>query len=243
MTIKHTLTVSNVFFVRGERTVLVDTGAPNSENRILSAMRKHGIAEKDVSLILLTHAHSDHAGSAAALREHLQVPVAVHAADREMLRRGTNSTFVSLGLEARMSRRFVDVPFPGLDADLLIDERTDLSAYGLDARIMHTPGHSEGSISLRLPNGDAIVGDILRGGMAGGMFLGGVPHFPYFLYDITDKAEVYRSVEKVFTAGAARFFVGHGGPISRQAVSAWLTAHRSERFTAQPTAPQANSMR
>lgn len=215
---KVNLTIANAYLVRGERTVIVDTGAPGSASRILDALTRQGITREEVSLILLTHAHSDHAGSAAELRRLLSVPVAVHAADAEMLRRGDNGRLVSVGWEAKMSRRFVDKPFPGLDADILVDEATDLSAYGIAGRLLHTPGHSPGSVSLLLPDGKAVAGDILRGGIMGGMVLSGRPSYPYFLYDLDDIGELQGSIRKVLDAGAQRLYIGHGGPLLREDV-------------------------
>lgn len=220
--IKINLTIANAYLIRGKKTVVVDTGAPGSAPRILRALARQGVAGKDVSLILLTHAHSDHAGSAAALCEALDAPVAIHAADAEMLRRGDNGLFHAVGLEAAMSKPFVDKPFPGLAADVLIDEETDLTRYGIQGRLLHTPGHSPGSISLLLPDGEAIAGDILRGGIMGGVLLSGRPSYPYFLYDLDDKRELRRSIQKVLEAGAQRLYVGHGGPLSRRAVEKWL---------------------
>jgi hydroxyacylglutathione hydrolase len=224
---KINLTIANAYLVRGDKTIIVDSGAPGSAPRILRAMAQQGIARENVSLILLTHAHSDHAGSAADLRRFLGAPVAVHPADAEMLQRGDNGRFIAVGWEAKMSRRFVDRPFPGLAADILVDERTDLNAYGIEGRLLHTPGHSPGSVSLLLPDGEAIVGDILRGGTMGGMILSGRPSYPYFLYDTDDKVKLQDSVGEVLDAGTRRLYVGHGGPLSKENVAQWLEEKRA----------------
>ena len=71
-------------------------------------------------------------------------------------------------------------------------------------------------------NGDAIIGDILRGGMMGGAFLAARPNYPFFLYDLADKRVILESVQRVLDAGAQRLYVGHGGPLPRQAVAQWL---------------------
>lgn len=224
---KINLTIANAYLVRGEKTVIVDTGAPGSASRILRALAQAGTAQEDVSLILLTHAHSDHAGSAGELRAILGAPVAVHAADAAMLQRGDNGRFIPVGWEAKMSQRFVDKPFPGLAADILIDESTDLRPYGIDGRLLHTPGHSPGSVTLLLPEGEAIAGDILRGGIMGGMMLSGRPSYPYFLYNLDDKVELRHSLRKVLDAGAQRLYVGHGGPMARGNVARWLAENEA----------------
>ena len=168
MLTKLNLTIANVYLVKGPQLVVVDTGAPGSAPKILAALSRQGFVPADVALILLTHAHSDHAGSAAELRQATGAPVAVHRGDLAMLRRGDNGKVFPTDLEARISQRFVDKPFPALDPDLVLDDQSDLRALGVDAELLSTPGHSPGSISMLFANGDAIIGDILRGGIMGG---------------------------------------------------------------------------
>jgi glyoxylase-like metal-dependent hydrolase (beta-lactamase superfamily II) len=220
------LVVANVYIVQGEKTILVDTGAESSAGWILRALKQHHISPEELSMIVLTHAHVDHAGSARRLREQLRVPVAVHEADAQMLKRGDNGTLQTLGAEAVIVKFVMDHPFPSLDADILLDSSTDLRRWGVDARLLHTPGHTSGSISLLFTNGDAIVGDVLRGGIMGGTFLASRPNYPYFLPHQNDKRTLLHSVQKLLDAGVERFFVGHGGPLSRVDVQRWLSLQK-----------------
>lgn len=222
MIVKINLTIANAYLIKGPKAVLVDTGAPGSAPKILQALAKEGIAPESLALILLTHAHSDHAGSAAELRRLTGAPVAVHAGDAAMLRRGSNGVMLPIGVEARLSQRFVDRPFPGLEPDITLQDTSDLGALGVAARLLTTPGHSPGSISLVFEDGAAIVGDILRGGLMGGAIWSGRPNYPYFLYNMADKATLHASVAQVLAAGAETFFTGHGGPLVRQDVLRWL---------------------
>lgn len=224
--IRINLVVANVYIVRGRRTVLVDTGAETSAGWIMRAMNQHGVSPNELSMILLTHAHVDHAGSARRLRDRLGAPVAVHQADAAMLRRGDNGITQTLGREAVVIKYFMDHPFPSLEADIHLDQSTDLRSYGLDARLLHTPGHTAGSISLLFDDGDAIAGDVLRGGVMGGAFLASKPAYPYFLPSMDDKPVLLDSVQKLLDDGARRFLVGHGGPLKRDAVQRWLDTQR-----------------
>ena len=94
---KIPLWVSNAYLVRGSRPILVDTGSPKEESRILRALEREGIRAADLSLILHTHVHSDHVGSTAALRGHTKALTAYHSADDLIMRRGNNGTLKPTG--------------------------------------------------------------------------------------------------------------------------------------------------
>jgi hydroxyacylglutathione hydrolase len=165
------LPLVNSYLVRGERWLLVDSGAPGDEHRILRAAAAHGVQPGDIGLILLTHGHVDHFGGAAALRALTGAPVAVHHADAGILRSGRNPDLAALGWEGRLFRPFLPWSAPPLEPDIVFDDDFTLHAYGLDATILATPGHSPGSITLLLPDRTMIVGDLLRGGYLGGRLL------------------------------------------------------------------------
>jgi glyoxylase-like metal-dependent hydrolase (beta-lactamase superfamily II) len=84
------LPIVNVFLLRGERTVLVDAGAPGDGPAILRAAAALGVAPRDIALILLTHGHVDHFGAAAWLRQATGAPLAAHPGDLATMRSGRN---------------------------------------------------------------------------------------------------------------------------------------------------------
>ncbi|MEZ4611311.1 MAG: MBL fold metallo-hydrolase [Caldilineaceae bacterium] len=140
------LPLANAYLVQGRQTILVDTGAPGDETRILAAMAQAGVTPNDLALILLTHGHGDHAGSAAALTRETGVPVALHRADLGQVQAGRNDRLNTTGLEARLVRPFVDKPFPALTPSLLLDDGVSLIDLGVDlgadAHVLPTPGHT-----------------------------------------------------------------------------------------------------
>ncbi len=209
------LSFSNAYLVTGGKTVVVDTGMPGEETKILRAAEKAGIKQKDISLMLHTHGHVDHAGSTTALVKMLNIPTAVHRADQGMMRAGKMNTLKPLRLESRMILPVVNKPFPPVAPGLLVDESFDLGEYGIEARILHTPGHTPGSISLILPDGTAIVGDVMMGGYMGGNLFGSRPNYHYFADDLN---AVHKSICALFDAGVKTFYVGHGGPLLREDV-------------------------
>lgn len=209
------LSFSNAYLVTDRQTIIVDTGMPGEADKILQAAAKAGVKSADISLILHTHAHVDHAGSTAALAARLGIPTAVHAADAPLLQAGKMNTLVPLRLESRLIRPVVNKPFPPITPDRLLDETFDLAEYGLEGRILPTPGHTAGSVSLLLPDGSAIVGDVMMGGYLGGAFRASHPNYHYFADNL---GAIHTSIRSLLDAGVHTFYVGHGGPLTAVAV-------------------------
>ena len=140
------LPLANAYLVQGERSILVDTGAPGDADRILSALRQANVRPTDLALILLTHGHGDHVGAANELAALSGAPVALHRADDAMARAGRNVLGTLNGMEARMIAPFVDKPFPPMAASLFIDAPLDLRTYGVTGEVIATHGHTAGSL-------------------------------------------------------------------------------------------------
>jgi 2-polyprenyl-6-methoxyphenol hydroxylase-like FAD-dependent oxidoreductase/glyoxylase-like metal-dependent hydrolase (beta-lactamase superfamily II) len=202
----------NYYVVRGQRgSVLVDTGFPGKADAVLERLKKEGVDPTEISLILLTHGHPDHAGNAAELRERLGVPVAIHALEADWMRVGKAVIPPPVRPFGRIIKATTKPEVPPFEPDVLLEEGTDLSGYGLDATILHTPGHSPGSVSVLLAGGDAIAGDLMAGGFvledrSGYMFL------------LDDAGLARRSIERLLSHRPSRLFFGHGRPASGESV-------------------------
>lgn len=199
---------TSAFIVRDRGVLLIDTGNPGDETAILAAMRNAGIRPDDLSLILVTHGHPDHYGSADALRDLTGAPVAVHSADAGMMRRGSDG----LRLPTRIIRRLVGfaegrLTLPdsgGVEPDIVFGGPADLAAFGIRGRIVPTPGHTSGSVSVLVAGGTAVIGDLLSA-----LFPGGRPRLPFGMDDL---AAARRSLFTLLTYGPERIYAAHGGP-------------------------------
>jgi hydroxyacylglutathione hydrolase len=157
------------YLLIGDRVVVVDTGVGGQKEHILARLAAEGRAPGDVSLILLTHGHGDHAGSAAALREATGAPIALGAGDEEKCLAGRDPEMRGRGLTGAalmrmIRRRQAKSPIAGPTPDIVIDSERSLADFGVDAVVVPTPGHSRGSLSVFTADGEALVGDLLGGG-------------------------------------------------------------------------------
>lgn len=195
------------FLVKGEKTIIVDAGMKDSLRKIQAAMQANGIKPSDVSLLLLTHSHMDHAGGLAALRDLTGAPVAVHAAEASYLREGRSAPAV---LHRKLMKilfgLFRDHAGTGVNPDVLIENRLDLNPYGIDGYVFPTPGHTAGSLTLVTAAGEAITGDLVGGGKLG-------PAIPGIYSDLgVMKASIAglagHPVMKVYTSHAGVYSIG-----------------------------------
>jgi len=205
------LSISNAYLLLGDRPVLVDAGAPKDGDQLVAALRQHGVSPKDLSLIALTHGHTDHTGAVAAAAAG-GAPVAIGAADALLLRDGANGVLPPTGPAGLMLRPLVRrTTFTGFTPQIELHGPQRLDDYGIGAEIFPAGGHTPGSYVVLLDDGDAIVGDLIRGGFASGRVRPGYPLRHFFT---EDRRSNRAAVQRVLDRDPSRIFVGHGGPLA-----------------------------
>jgi glyoxylase-like metal-dependent hydrolase (beta-lactamase superfamily II) len=205
----------NAFLLTSSRSaVLVDAGLPGSEDKIGAVLKGVGLSFADLKLIVLTHGHIDHAGSAARIRKLSGAPLVLHEGDLPYCR-GEAPVLRPTGPFGRLFKLTgaIERPFPRVDPDILLkgNEEMDLDTYGFSGSVVPTPGHTPGSVSVLLAAGDAIAGDLAASGiLLGGIAFRGRPKPPPFE---ESPGDVARSLKELLKRGARRFHLGHGGPL------------------------------
>ena len=223
----------NAFLVvQGRRAMLVDTGLPNAAPKVEKALHARGLDWSDLALTVLTHAHIDHAGSAVAVRRLSSAPLLAHADDIPLCQ-GQAPVLRPSGPFGRLFQKTgaIQQKFDYFSPDRIIQGADmDLSDYGFAARVLHTPGHTAGSVSVLLEDGRVIAGDLAASGiLLGGIALRDRPKSPPFEEDI---AGVIASLEHLLARGCRQFFLGHGGPLPAQAIAHHVTNLRNSTVRA-----------
>lgn len=148
----------HVHLIVGQEIWLIDSGVASSQDFILDYLKKIGRKPEEISLLILTHSHPDHVGAAKAIKEITSCTVAAHAAERSWIED------VDLQARERPVPDFKLLVGGSVKVDRILQDGDTLEALelkngaagGLKVHVIHTPGHSNGSISLWLPEESAL---------------------------------------------------------------------------------------
>jgi hypothetical protein len=95
------LSSSNSYLLEGNKDYLIDCESKGDLPRLRSWFSKHNEERGDIAWVILTHGHSDHAGTAAALQQEYGLKVALHSGDIELVRTGSRKGSVLSGTGLR----------------------------------------------------------------------------------------------------------------------------------------------
>ena len=204
---------TSVFVVLDDRITIVDAGWRGTGRGVMDALKRLGRRPAEVSNIVITHHHADHLGDAAYLGDRCSAGVAVHRDEAPFVQGDeappnpfTNSVLARLMSPMLTWRR----PEP-VAVDLRLADGDRLGDG--DVTVVHSPGHTPGSISIHLPSrGLLIVGDALehrRGRL-------GLPS-SHFSADMT---EARRSIRKLAELDFDVLCFSHFPPIRKRAAAA-----------------------
>lgn len=151
----------NAFALRDDdgQVTLVDTGLKGSPPKIVAALAEMGSAPQDVTRIVVTHSHADHVGGLRRVVDETAASVAVHAGDADDVAAGRGAPIDPSTWFGRLRTRQPGVAAVAVDTVLADGDELPI-AGGL--RVVHTPGHTPGHVSLlHRTSGTLITGDAI----------------------------------------------------------------------------------
>jgi len=155
-----------MYVVKGDGMILIDGGDPHQVAKFEKGIERASIRPEDIHLVVLTHGHWDHIGSARDIKELTGAKVLLHHKDMHFLKETRPSQppgFKLWGkiIIALLKIYCLPVRIPVFDVDIVAgDEEISLAEFGISGKVIHTPGHSWGSVSVLLDSGEAFVGDL-----------------------------------------------------------------------------------
>ena len=218
---KIPLGAGNCYLLKGDGLILVEAGTFPKANGFLKALKKININPKDISLIFLTHGHWDHIAGVSEIKKITGAKVAINGHEKSWVEEALKpmppgQSFWGKGLVKALNMAKYLVSFKGTVVDIALkDETFSLEPYGIEGKIIYTPGHSLGSMTLVLDSGEAFVGDTAMNGFP----LRSNPGLPIFGDDLN---EVKKSWAYILECGAKTIYPYHGDCFSSAVFEAEL---------------------
>ncbi|MFO7815159.1 MAG: MBL fold metallo-hydrolase [Halanaerobiales bacterium] len=198
---------SNAYLVKGkEGYLLIDAGVKGKINKLKNKMAEYDVKFDDIKLIIITHVHYDHVGNLKEIKDKSKAPVLVHQKEADLLANGDSHFPAGNNLLGKLIAKTAGTAvggqnsFESVQPDIKIKDYYNLKGFGFDGDILHTPGHSAGSITVIIDNRHCFVGDTM---------------FSLIPYTINppfadDSTKLIESWEKIASSDCKFFYPGHG---------------------------------
>ncbi len=201
---------TKIYLLRAEEGYIqFDTGYANTLDKYLELLEKHKIDPKEIKLIVVNHAHFDHVGALKRVKEITGAQVLVHEEEAKYIKRGKSAEVKSTNLRNKILFGLLPKSitlFESVEPDILIKDNYSLKEFGVDAKVIHSPGHTPGTLSIITEKGNAILGCSVHG-----FPLRLRPGLPTVAYDIN---QVLSSWERIIDEGAKMLYSSHGKPLT-----------------------------
>jgi glyoxylase-like metal-dependent hydrolase (beta-lactamase superfamily II) len=229
-----------------DRYILIDTGYDYEWELFIKKLAKNNITIGQISHVILTHHHDDHAGLLNnIISENKNVKIIMSELSPELLVKGKNDTshggwlvnkridillkfkmlYLSIVLGKKLDKdsNFTFPPYNLRKEDIIINLETKLNDIGIDinGKIILTPEHTIDSISILLENGIVFAGDAVANFL---QFVG----TKYCVIFITDLDEYYKTWEYYISENVSKIFPAHGNGFAIDKLKKYIRRNKKE---------------
>jgi glyoxylase-like metal-dependent hydrolase (beta-lactamase superfamily II) len=190
--------------------ILIDTGLSGQWEKLEKELISNGCLPGKLKLVILTHGDRDHSGNCKKLQEKYNTVIAMHRDDYSIVQSGSPGKrevkylsrkiiFAIILLLRKLNKKKIN---PNqFTPDIYLHDGQSLQEYGFNAKVIHLPGHTKGSIGILTGGGDLFSGDTLVNYKK-----------PGSAYIIQNQTELTKSIEKLYNLKINMVYPGHGKP-------------------------------
>lgn len=185
---------ANMILIKDQHPILIDTGFGSDAKETEQLIKDAGVSPENLHLIVNTHYHSDHVGGNFHLQQNYGVPIAAHKWEASLIN--------SRDTEA-CSSEWLDQPVEPYRVDRILTDNEEIHTGSRTFKVLHTPGHTLGHISLYEPEEEILIsGDLFHKSDIGWLNI--------FREGVSSIQRSIESLERLSTLRIRRAYSGHG---------------------------------
>jgi glyoxylase-like metal-dependent hydrolase (beta-lactamase superfamily II) len=210
---------ANSVLIRGPAPILIDPGFGSDMDSLIEWLQANGLRPDELACVVNTHYHSDHVGGNHVLQHQFGRPIAAHADDAALVNRRAPSVCAAEWLRQ---------PVESYTVDRSLHDGATLDAGESRWTVLHTPGHTDGHISLYEPESRVLIGgDAVHASDVGWLN-------PYREH-VDSLERSLDSLRKLEALSPRIVFSGHGPVITDPAAAFDGARRRLERWRSDPS--------
>ncbi|MCK2005109.1 MBL fold metallo-hydrolase [[Brevibacterium] frigoritolerans] len=203
---------ANMVLIKDQLPVLIDTGFGSDVKDTEQLIKEVGISPEELHLIVNTHYHSDHVGGNFHFQKY-GVRIAAHNWEADLIN--------SCDSEA-CSSEWLDQPVEPYRVDLKFSDNDDINTGSRTLKILHTPGHTLGHISLYEPEEEVLIcGDLFHQGDIGWLNI--------FREGVSSIQRLIESLDRLSMLQIQQAYSGHGPQIENHLAAIDAARERFEK--------------
>ena len=209
---------ANMILVKDQLPVLIDTGFGSDVKDTEQLIKEAGVSPEELHLIVNTHYHSDHVGGNFYLQKEYGVSIAAHKWEADLIN--------ACDPEA-CSAEWLDQPVEPYLIDRKLSDNDEIHTGSRTLKVLHTPGHTLGHISLYEPEGEILIcGDLFHKNDIGWLNI--------FREGISSIQRSMESLDRLSTLRIKDAYSGHGPQIDDPLASIDSARKRFEKWLGMP---------